>query len=200
MANLLRADRNRHVPSLGRDQMNCPICSGEMERLFSLPGYPFTDKPGVGDQEFLFCECGHGMLERIYPQDSGRMGEDHYLKVFAEFVKKHVGKYDLVIDIGGGDSALCKMFHGAYQVIDPSINCGIEEASLSSFKFTHKLILSSHTLEHVTDPNVFIAKVSKSLRYEDTVAIQVPSLDWLLADCRFDQVHHQHIHYFSERS
>jgi hypothetical protein len=171
-----------------------------MEQVIDLPSYPFTDKPSAADQEFLFCSCGHGMLKNVYPQESGKMGEANYLSVFAEFVKKHVGHYDLVIDIGGGDASLCKLFSGPYQVIDPAINCGIEEAHLQSFKFTHKLILSSHTLEHIPDPNLFVSKVSACLRKEDTVALQVPSLDWLVEDQRFEQVYHQHIHYFSERS
>lgn len=180
--------------------MNCPICSSQMEKLFDLPAYPFTDKPGSADQAFLFCSCGHGMLEKVYPQESGRMGEGHYLPVFADFVKKHATPYDLVIDIGGGGDALCRLFKGPYQVIDPLVNCSIEDAVLQNFKFTHKLIVSSHTLEHVADPNVFMAKVSGCLRKEDTVALQVPSLDWMVEDQRFDQVYHQHIHYFSERS
>ena len=200
VAYLRGANRNRAVSSERYSQVKCPICSGEMEKVFSLPGYPFTDKPGVGDQGFLFCECGHGMLEKVYPQESGRMGEDHYLNVFADFIKRHADHYDLVIDIGGNDGSLANRFNSAYEVIDPSVNCGIEEVILTRFKFTHKLYVSSHTLEHVEDPNLFISKVSRSLRYEDTVALQVPSLECLVEDFRFDQIHHQHIHYFSERS
>jgi hypothetical protein len=180
--------------------MNCPVCSSKMEAVFRLPDYPFTDKWGTADQAFLFCECGHGMLETVYPQESWAMGESHYLSVFADFVKKHAGPYDKILDIGGGDASLCKMFKGAYEVIDPSVNCGIEDAYLQSFKFTHKLILSSHTLEHITDPNVFMQKVSGCLRDGDTVALQLPSLECLVDDQRFDQVFHQHVHYFSERS
>ncbi len=195
---------------MGANSMTC-ICGREMHKLFSLPDYPFTEREGVMDQGFLFCDCGHGRLQTIVPGLYGelRTGKSdsakHSIDVFAEFVMEHVSTSETVIDIGGNDGSLAKQFHARnYLLVDPQASFGlkttIEQVDLKPYKHELKLILSSHTLEHVPDPHVFMRKVSECMTEDDILALQFPSLEMLVEDSRMDHIHHQHIHYFSERS
>ena len=59
------------------------------------------------------------------------------------------------------------------------------------------LILSSHTMEHIDDPKGQLTRLVDTAEEEALYVIEVPSFDCLLANHRFDQVFHQHMHYFS---
>jgi hypothetical protein len=181
------------------------LCGEEMRKVLDLPKFPLTEVDGVADQEFLFCEsCSHGKLKAIIPPEvlyarPSKMGQDKsYLDRFASFVKRY-GDFLVVVDIGANDGSLLSRFAGWKVPIDRESG-GIENADLSSLKDKRKLILSSHTLEHIERADVAIGQVSAVMGEMDLLAIQVPSLDLLVEDARIDQIHHQHIHYFSERS
>lgn len=179
-----------------------------MQKIFSLPDYPCTEKEGFHDQGFLFCQCGHGRLQNVIPGYGGLVSghsdsAKHSLDFFAAFVRKH-SQRKFVIDIGGNDGYLAGLLGTESILVDPQAAHGlrttIEDADLSPWKRDQKIIVSSHTLEHIEDPHVFMRKVSECMNNEDTLAIQVPSLELLVEDGRMDHIHHQHIHYFSERS
>ena len=187
---------------------------------------PWTPKSEAGrglvDQAFLFCEpCSHGKLETVVPpsilygpgyrtRTAASGGSKAAVMAFAEFVKSKVylADIDAVIDIGGNDGTLLAEFPSNRTVaIDPHasgantvIRAMVEDADLLQFKGERKLILSSHTIEHIADPNVMLAKIAATMTYADTLALQFPSLDLLVHDCRIDHIHHQHLHYYSERS
>jgi hypothetical protein len=59
------------------------------------------------------------------------------------------------------------------------------------------LILSVHTLEHVSSPLDSLRPVFAHAQPGALFLLEVPSLDTLLAIGRFDQVFHQHLNYFS---
>lgn len=201
-----------------------------MRRMFELPAYPLTEfyepwEPlyevgrAVVDQAFLFCErCSHGKLETLVPpallygsgyrtRTAASAGASKAVLNFAEFVISHcsMDAINTVLDIGANDESLLRCFRGKKTVpVDPNAESGIrafiEDADLSPFKGDRKLILSSHTIEHLEHPAVMLEKIASILCYGDTVALQFPSLEMLVADARLDQIHHQHVHYFSERS
>lgn len=174
---------------------------------------------GLVDQSFLFCAgCSHGKLETVIPPEelysSGYMtktassvGASHSIFSFYDFINRHLRKsnYDTVIDIGANDSSLLHLFHGKRRVaVDPNASGSaelvreyIEKADLSQYAKDRKLIVSSHTLEHVEDPNAFLKKIMGIVHHGDAVALQFPSLDCLVRDARVDQIHHQHVQYFS---
>jgi cyclopropane-fatty-acyl-phospholipid synthase len=173
------------------------------------------------DQGFMFCQrCIHGSLETIIPaselygngyrtKTGNSFGATQAVQNFSCFVKLHcdLSKIDTVIDIGANDDTLLGMFQGKLTVgVDPhAIRAGsipqfIEKADLSQFKSHRKLIVSSHTIEHLEDPEVMIRKVAGILNPGDVLALQFPSLELLVKDARIDQIHHQHVNYFSERS
>lgn len=177
---------------------------------------------GFVDQVFDFCEkCSHGKLEVVIPPSelygdgyrtttAKSVGASRSIRTFYDFITRHVptGNYRVVIDIGGNDGALLENFTDYHRVaVDPNasgdaelIRSYIEDADLSGFKAERKLILSSHTLEHLERPERMLEKVSSILGHGDFCAFQFPSLDMMVADARIDQVHHQHIHYFSLKS
>lgn len=206
--------------------MKCPICAQAMERLVNLPRFPLTEKyepwaedfeegRGFADQAFMYCEdCSHGALETVVPDlyggdyrtSTGKSeGALQAVKRFAEFIARP--NVEFVIDIGGNDGSLLSHFAGHTIAIDPhasgaryNILQSIENADLTPFKNVHKVIVSSHTIEHLVDPNVMIEKCAAVMGENDILALQFPSLELLVQDARIDQIHHQHLHYFSERS
>ncbi len=205
--------------------VNCPICGGLSQRLLELPKFPITEKyepwtpdfvPGrfLVDQAFRFCSaCSHGFLETVVPNlygadyrtTTGRSeGATLAVKNFHAFVMEHCGgPLRLVIDIGANDYTLLNLFTDGQQkvAIDKCITgVGIEDVDLSQYKNHPKLILSSHTIEHLVDPHVMVRKCADVMRPDDVLALQFPSLDLLVEDARIDQIHHQHLHYFSHWS
>ena len=62
------------------------------------------------------------------------------------------------------------------------------------------LVLCKDTLEHVSDPKQFIKKIVDRADKDTTFVFQFPMLEPLLSGCRFDQVFHQHLNYFSLQS
>jgi hypothetical protein len=59
------------------------------------------------------------------------------------------------------------------------------------------LIISAHTFEHVKAPKQQLAKLMRDALNNALFVVEVPGFDSLLENCRFDQIFHQHIHYFS---
>jgi len=62
------------------------------------------------------------------------------------------------------------------------------------------IVLCKDTLEHVSEPKQFVKKIVESADQETTFVFQFPMLETLLSGCRFDQVFHQHLNYFSLQS
>ena len=181
----------------------------------------FLDR-GYIDQAFMYCEpCGHGKLRNVispatlygssYRTVTGKsVGALGAVLNFRQFIGKHIKdtEYDCVVDIGGNDGTLLEMFRGKRRVaVDPNAVDGtelvrefIENADLAHLKPAKKLICSSHTLEHIEDPHVVFSKLRDIVTDTDYCAFQFPSLKYLVEDYRFDQSHHQHVHYYSLRS
>ena len=75
---------------------------------------------------------------------------------------------------------------------------GIEELDLkAALPEAPDLIVCRHTLEHLSDP-VAVARTLMQVGAEDVLILfEVPGFEALVSRCRFDQVFHQHLHYFS---
>ncbi len=74
-----------------------------------------------------------------------------------------------------------------------SINMSLEKLALTKEKFD--LIILSHTLEHISDPNSFIESINKISQYNTTLFIEVPYLDFLEP---YNE--NMHLHFFSQKS
>lgn len=191
-----------------------------LTEMYEPYGPEFVDR-GYYDQAFLFCErCVHGKLEAIVPpaelygseyrtRSSGSIGAMAALRNFSAFIEKTALEIDAVLDIGGNDASLVLRLPGAQKVvIDPNASGAgvevvrefIEDVDLTAYKGLRKLIVSSHTLEHLADPRSFFKQAAAICMHGDWLAIQVPALEAMISDCRIDHIHHQHVNYFSRRS
>lgn len=174
------------------------------------------------DQNFNYCEhCNHGFLGQLLPRDfiyqnynthtAVSIGSITAIKNFSEFVKENSKSIPVsIVDIGANDASLLTLFKdkGTRLIgIDPNIDSTDDEIELfkdyfenidpQSFGSGCKLYLCSHTLEHIFEPDVFFINLARNATETDEFFFQFPSLELLVRDVRFDQVHHQHIHYFS---
>jgi cyclopropane-fatty-acyl-phospholipid synthase len=62
------------------------------------------------------------------------------------------------------------------------------------------VVLCKDALEHVSDPKRMVEKIVGRAQDNTLFFFQFPLLETLLAGCRFDQIFHQHLNYFSLRS
>jgi hypothetical protein len=216
----------------------CPCCNKTMHEAINLPKFPLTEfyeefdknkfeDKGYLDQKLLFCsECSHASLEKIidveyvYSNDNyltttaGSFGAIQCLDNFYNFIKKNTKKlnYKNIIDIGGNDGYLLKLFPEEIKKINIDPNAiksdGVEHFNMFfenlDFKtlsaFDKKLIVSSHTFEHVASPVKLIGDISHLLNEGEMFIIQLPSIEKMIEHQKFEQLCHQHLNYFSKKS
>ena len=181
--------------------------------------------PSVADQALLYCQnCNHVLGKQLpkhfvyqnyLTETSKSGGATHALKnFFFHFVSANSGgKYSSIIDIGANDSSLLKMFESGDNKLvgvdpnmksdNPNIKCVneyIEDSDLNEYGEGRKIIVCSHTLEHMYEVRSFFENLISKVSYEDDIFFQFPSLELLVLDSRFDQINHQHLNYFSLKS
>lgn len=122
--------------------------------------------------------------------------------------------FDLVMDVGANDGSLLRQlenwrYKGFKFAIDPSFNSWDEDVSgttgfVEDFDFASlprtqngRLFLASHVVEHLGQPSTFLRKLSDVMQRDDVIVLQFPAIEPLVIESRFDQLHHQHFHYFS---
>lgn len=190
-----------------------------VDRGYYDQGFLFCERCAHGKLEAIVPPAAlYG--EDYRTRSAGSVGSLAAIEHFAAFIRETSLDVEAVLDIGGNDASLVTRLPGTTKVVvDPhavgALNFDhsgsllnevlplkefIEDADLSTFKGLRKLIVSSHTLEHVADPSAFFRKVREVCLHGDWLAIQVPSLEALVRFSRIDHIHHQHIHYFSRRS
>lgn len=179
------------------------------------------------DQELRICKkTNHVFLGRLLPQEfiynsenyntisSASRGSVTALDNFYNFINDSIpSNVSTIIDIGANDTLMLKKFSD-FNVdligIDPNIKSDDEKIICIKDYFENteiltnyssgRVFLCSHTLEHIYDPRLFMSLLEKNALADDIYFFQFPSIDLLLRDLRFDQLHHQHIHYFSVQS
>lgn len=187
------------------------------------------DNTGFVDQGLLFCEdCSHGKLETIISpaflyssnyrtSTAGSIGSMNAIRNFRAFIDDgaDVGAFDTIVDIGANDATMLMSFGDRKRrlvAIDPNTDkkleaeLGVEVIAdyVENVQLDRgpgrTLFICSHTLEHIERPASMLGALKGWLGPDDVCVFQFPSLDLLVRDARFDQVHHQHVNYFSERS
>lgn len=177
---------------------------------------------GFLDQELCYCEqCDHLFLEKIIDvreiytnyltTTTSSKGAIDCLLNFKKFIdtKLDVENPIYVIDIGGNDSYFLGLFDKSkFDLVNIDANAEggdginiirsfLEDVDLSAFSKDSKIIVSSHTIEHLQNPADLIKKIAAVVSGDDRVFLQFPSLEMMITDARFDQVCHQHLNYFS---
>jgi SAM-dependent methyltransferase len=145
-----------------------------------------------------------------------RSGNDFFLK----FLRKvSLGRsFKKILEVGCNDAYLLKKIQDMGEVlvgIDPILENNSSHAGekiklvggfiedtdfVSELGGTPDLILSVHTFEHIDEPLTSLLELVKHSSEDALFVIEVPGFDSLLNSFRFDQVFHQHIHYYSVAS
>lgn len=178
------------------------------------------------DQVFNYCnKCKHGFLGNIVEPKTlynnvyyfrtsksvtSSAGSDFFLKFLNLNLRK---KKQIALDIG------CNDFYVLHKLKKTNIKIGIdpiqknmnkknffsfsgkfEDIDLSNFNKKIDLVVCRHTIEHIVDLDLFFKKLDKDTSKECEFFFEFPSLDLLIENYRFDQIFHQHVHYFSLQS
>jgi hypothetical protein len=122
-----------------------------------------------------------------------------------------------VMEIGASNFELAKQMRPEFQKyavcdplfaeIDGTIQDGIfvvgklAENAINEFAdFGTTLILGRHVLEHVLNPRVLLQEILLAAGDDCVFVFELPSLQHLREQYRFDAVFHQHCHYFDSES
>lgn len=177
------------------------------------------------NQELQYCDnCKHCQLKNIIDPNilyseqysfltSNSSNSKHSTSKFINFINKNLHTIDSIIEFGCNDLYFLKQFEKEGKKcigIDPilsKINNDTTIQVISDYvenidfsKYLSKapsLICSQHTIEHIPDIKKTLEKL-KSISNDETVfAFEFPNFDLLIQNRRFDQIFHEHIHYFS---
>lgn len=147
---------------------------------------------------------------------TARNGTDFFFGVLESIAPGRV--FRSVLDLGCNDLFLLKRLTGRAvhrTGIDPLwqgienevaedgirvIGQGIEDADLSSIPESPDLLVCRHTLEHIARPLEVVQRMISEAASDALFIFEVPGLETLVGRNRFDQVFHQHIHYFTQTS
>ncbi len=205
---------------------DCLLCGSPSEPLIDLPGLPLTDcrEPLGIDQRFLYCEkCGHGQLEVqlsssvLYGDYSFRTSQSTTARAGMRFFLSKLDRlaecrhFNCVLEVGCNDLHLLKQLRERATIrigIDPVcsesdegillLNSTVEELDLAAvLPAAPDLIICRHTLEHIGDPLKVMRKLIEVCSDDALIMFEVPALEPLVTKGRFDQIFHQHLHYFS---
>tara|TARA_B100001175_G_scaffold316614_1_gene331014 strand:+ start:3828 stop:5024 length:1197 start_codon:yes stop_codon:yes gene_type:complete len=178
------------------------------------------------NQVFNFCKkCKHGFLgniinpKKLYnnvyyfrtsKSKTSSAGSDFFLKFLNSNQKK---KKKICLDIGCNDFyVLNKLNKTKIKIgIDPiqknffkknfySYGGNYEDIDLGNFYKKIDLVVCRHTLEHIVNLDLFFKKLFEDTSNDCEFFFEFPSLDLLIENYRFDQIFHQHVHYFSLQS
>lgn len=76
----------------------------------------------------------------------------------------------------------------------------IEEINLKRIKSNIDVVVSTHNLEHIKDPYKVLKKLVNYFDDNTIFFVEVPDADLMIKNFRFDQIFHQHYHYFNLNS
>lgn len=80
------------------------------------------------------------------------------------------------------------------------IGKAVEELKVEDLPKKADLVLCIHTLEHLSDPKVALRNMLEVASDDAFFLIEIPNFEVLQNRKRFDQLFHQHLHYFTESS
>ena len=172
------------------------------------------------------CEnCGHVQTRYRVSQDTRYKETEYsfvsshsesYRKYWNEFALKHTNPGQTIVELGCNDGYLLKKCedNGCHAFgIDPSeamvtialargldVFCGYFEDGIISRDNCVDLLIACNVLNHVDNIQRCMETAFNVLKDDGRFVIQVPSWSWMVENGGFDQVYHEHVHYFSVAS
>ncbi len=175
-------------------------------------------------------DCGHLQLENFIDPKilynnmyANRTSQNHlsenamnfFSNCFNKITKK---KLDSILEIGSNDLKFanhllpkCKTYYavdpiwiGKRKKIGKKIR--VFGSYIENFSFKKNIkkpldaLISTHNLEHIGDPIKVLREAVKYIKPDGHIFIEVPDADLMIKNLRFDQVFHQHYHYFNINS
>ncbi len=171
--------------------------------------------------------CGFGSLKNIidpkvlyndtYKTRTTGSSAVGAIDVFLNFINNNLddNPIDSIVEIGCNDTyTLSKLKGKAKKLfgIDPILKGReqefqdenittfgdfFENVNLNEIGNKLDVVISSHALEHISDPKSLIEKTLDKADPNTQFFFQFPGLELLIDNARFDQVHHQHYNYFT---
>ncbi len=202
---------------------NFPL-TGIFTKKFSLKNKNYNLQLGICNI------CSHLQLKKIVPKAIlynskyyNRTGKSHLsiqaYDFFKNFIFKTLKKNKLgnLLEIGCNDITMLKKFSRYSKIafgIDPIwrgkkykfrnikvLGKFIESVDFKKdLNFTPDTIISTHNLEHIENPFKVLQKLSFCINDGATIFIEVPDGETMINNLRFDQIFHQHYHYFTLNS
>lgn len=175
-------------------------------------------------------KCGHLQLSKFVSPEllynniyANRTSESYLSKNAIDFFKKFMFKVmrkknlNGFLEIGCNDIKLIENLENNFKKyigIDPIwinkrtpakknlkvIGEYVEKINLNKVKEKIDVIVSTHNLEHIDDPVSVLKKFVDRFDDKTTFFIEVPDSDLMIKNLRFDQIFHQHYHYFNLNS
>lgn len=127
--------------------------------------------------------------------------------------------FDRIVDFGCNDAYLLKQLkHKGDQLLGVDLIWQNRESDFEDEKIVVRgedvenidfqdvlggipnLILSQHTIEHLSDPKRLLESLYTMADDETIFLFEIPCFDLLLEHFRIDQIFHGHLHYFSQKS
>lgn len=174
--------------------------------------------------------CNHLQLRKLVSKKIlyndkyyNRTGKSHLslqaYDFFKKFIFKNKKKKNLgnLMEIGCNDITMLKKFSkfSAKSLgVDPiwrgkKVNFGkvkvlgkfIEDVNFKKdLNFKPDTIISTHNLEHIEDPLKLFKVLSSLINKDGMIFIEVPDATTMIKNLRYDQIFHQHYHYFTLNS
>lgn len=174
--------------------------------------------------------CGHLQLSKFLSPDllynniyANRTSEsylsDNAIKFFKKFLFKNLKqkKRNGLLEIGCNDIKLIenlKKDFNYFYGIDPIwknkkapnskrikvFGEFVEKINLNKINQEINVVVSTHNLEHLDDPYKILSKFTKKFNENTIFCVEVPDADLMIKNYRFDQIFHQHYHYFNLNS
>lgn len=183
--------------------------------------------PGVDQALLLCSSCGHVQLGhqldprtlydshyafRTSASDSAVSGSAFFIDSLEKMTEGR--RFNSLLDIGGNDLYLARQLEKKARnrsVIDPVCRDQdgemvegikihgrlIESVDLGRDIVPPDLVVSRHTLEHISKPREVILQLFKECPDDCLYLFEIPCFDNLMEALRFDAVFHQHYHYYS---
>ena len=196
----------------------------DIYHLTDFPSYmgvteqdPETDKRY--SQDWQFCNQCAGVqlkqpipLEVLYANNHhngpiGRVWLNHHQK-FYSFIRKHSVGSSSILEIGAGDGYLARLVTEKttkmkYTVVEPSPTFKNPKVNIVRDVIENRLdevknvdvVVHSHVLEHIYQPNVFFQNISESMDIGKVMLMSIPNMEKILKGFGSNSLNFEHTYF-----